>query len=179
MNKFIVLMVGIILPAIVFFSSCKKEESNIEKQNATNNYEQLSGEKIVLGKKLENPYSVANMKRAYAELKKEYAEKNGGDSLEDINIYTTNLYVRFLPANIDEYDTLVSDTTLELFDHPLDYEISGEGSYYHDPDLPADQITWQYCAPKVDHELPDIEREIIEELYLPLEDTLLTGIEKS
>lgn len=179
MNKFIVFKVGIILTAIVFFTSCKKEESMIEKQDATNYAEQFNGEKIVLGKKLENPYTVENMKRAYAELKKEYAEKDGGDSLDEINIYTTNLYVRFLPNNIDEYNILADDTTLEIFDFPLDYEIEEGGTYYHDPALPADQITWQYCAPKVECELPEIESEVIEELYLPQEDTTLNRIEKN
>lgn len=180
MNKFIVFKVGIIiLTAMVYFTGCKKEESVIVKQDATNTSEQSKGEKVVLGKKLENPYTVANMKRAYAELKREYAEKEGGDSLEEINIYTTNLYVRFLPNDIDEYNILAFDTTLEIFNFPLDYELKEGGTYYHDPALAENQITWQYCAPKAECELPEIEIEIIEELYLPQEDTILINVEKS
>ncbi len=121
-----------------------------------------------MGKKLDNPYTVENMKKAYIELKREYAEKSG--SGEEIDIRTTHLYIRFLPANLDEYNVLAEDSTLELFEYPLDYDIEQGGTEYHDPELAENQITWQYCAVPVNFKFPQIEHELIEELYLPQED---------
>ena len=68
---------------------------------------------IVLGKKLENPYTTENMRDAFTSL---YPSKSGTE------IQTTHLYVRFLPDNEDEMETL-SSFGLDLVDYPVDYEI--------------------------------------------------------
>ena len=59
------------------------------------------------------------------------------------------------------------DTLLQLYDYPLDHEIEQEGDVYHDPDLPKDQITWQYTVVKPDYKFPDIRYEILSELFIP------------
>ena len=54
---------------------------------------------MVLGEKLENPYSIANMEKAYADLIKTRAAG-------DFKIETTDLYVRFylrIPLNYWSY----------------------------------------------------------------------------
>ena len=62
-----------------------------------------------------------------------------------------------------------SDTTIFYYSYPLDYEILEDGCYYHDPEIPTDMPTYQYCAVAVDQKLPDVEYEILENLYI-LED---------
>ena len=69
---------------------------------------------------------------------------------EDLKIITTNLYVKFIPKTEQEKDNLMIDSSLVLYDYPLDTEILNNGDYYLDPLTPADQPTPQYYAVKVD-----------------------------
>lgn len=117
----------------------------------------LSHEKIVLGARLENPYKTENITRAFQAL---YPVKS--DRLE---IRTTDLYVRFLPKTEEEYELLQS-LDMMMTDHPLDYEIVEEGDWYHDPEVPEGNVTWQYAVVPRDFEFPDMEYEIIDECYL-------------
>ena len=102
---------------------------------------------IKLGKQLENPYSVENMKKALESLR-----ANG--RTEAIEITPTHLYLRFKPKNEEELSILKRDSTLILYDYPLDHEIEVMGNFYRNPALPPDQPTYQYCAVKVDKVLP-------------------------
>jgi hypothetical protein len=121
---------------------------------------------IQLGAKIENPYSLTNMRKAYLELASSGSLKSA--STDTSVIQPTHLYVRFLPKDTLEYDILKSDTTLVLFGYPLDCELS-EGVNYHDSTLPANQITWQYTKVPVGYVFGSIAYEIIEELYMPFE----------
>lgn len=117
-----------------------------------------------LGKQLENPYSVENMLRAYENL------KESGEITEELEITASHLYLKFKPKDEKEFGLLKSDTTLELYAYPLDYEILEGGNFYHDPSLPITQPTYQYCAVSVDKILPtSIEYEILAELFIPEE----------
>lgn len=160
-------------------SSCQKEDNlltsleDITKDEETHHHhhedkpfkltdEQIalqiaSERKLILGKKLENPYSLENMKKAKARTQ---------NLRNDIEITTTDFYVRFLPKDIDELNLLEQDTTLELYSYPLDYEVTERGDYYHDPTLPISAITWQYTAVSKDYNFPNVEYEIIENLFL-------------
>ena len=71
----------------------------------------LAHEKIVLGKRLENPYKTANITKALQDL---YPVKS-----DRIDVRTTDLYVRFLPKSEAEYEALQS-LGLNLMDHPMD-----------------------------------------------------------
>ena len=118
----------------------------------------LSHGMIELGEKLEDPYTVANIQEAVARL---YPTRAGG-----ISIQATDLYVRFLPKNEEEY-ALLLDKGLKLTDHPVDYRIVKEGDYYHDPELAENAITWQYAVVGKDFEFPaGIRCEILDECYL-------------
>ena len=117
----------------------------------------VTGE-IILGEKLNNPYSLNNMKEAWKQL-------NGTKSGEYGNEPEANwLYVRFLPKDSTEFMAIEN---LNLFCYPLDYQILQYGEYYHDPDLDEDQITWQYTRVTPDYEFPDIEYEILDECFVP------------
>ena len=120
----------------------------------------------LLGKKLEHPYSVENMRKAWDSLKT--ANPNGRISREERDITTTHLYVKFMPHSSEDMDVLARDSTLDLYDYPLDYEILEHGDYYHDPNVPLDQPTPQYCAVKVGYPFPsEVDYEILEHLFAP------------
>ena len=132
--------------------------------------EELSDEQIVptastiIGKQLENPYSIKNMKKALMELENESGLKSA--NTDEFEIETTHLYVRFLPKTEEQLNTLKKDTLLNIFDYPLDYEILKEGLYYHDPSLPDSSITWQYTVVRPDYNFPDIDYEVLSELFI-------------
>ena len=114
---------------------------------------------IVLGDRLENPYSVGNMTKALAEV---YPTKAGQTALS-----ATHLYVRFLPVREVQLRRLAR-LGVEVLDHPVDYEIVREGDWYHDPSVEADRITWQYAVVKSDFPFPrDIRHEVLEACYIP------------
>ncbi len=124
--------------------------------------------RIQLGEQLENPYSVANMQKAYESL--ESSDKLKSSILASIVIVPSHLYFRFLPTDTVELNILQNDSSLELFDYPLDYEITEDGSYYQDPNITEDNITWQYTTVPVDYQFPNIKYEVIYNCFIPDED---------
>ena len=112
---------------------------------------------IVLGDRLDNPYKTENMVRALMSLYPTKADR--------VELKSTDLYVRFLPEDKEQYD-LLEDMGLHLVDHPLDYDIAVEGDWYHDPLVPEGDVTWQYAVVPVGFEFPDIRYEVIHECYL-------------
>ncbi|MFZ5942277.1 MAG: hypothetical protein ACOYXB_17055 [Bacteroidota bacterium] len=154
-------VISIFFVLMIFSLSCEKvgdqEQISIEK-NSTNDG------MMILGNKIPNAYTVENMTQAYQNLIQ--ASKKGVIDL-DIPLMPTHYYIRFLPRTEYELYQLQKDTTLILFDFPMDFEIVGNGTYYHDPSLPDTAITWQYCTVEANFNFPDIEYELLEELFLP------------
>lgn len=119
----------------------------------------VSHEMIVLGDQLEDPYSFTNITKAVQSLY--------GTKAERLDISPTNIYVRFLPKEESEFETLRL-MGVELIDHPFDYEVLVDGDYYRDPSIAEDEITWQYAVVPADFKLPDgIRYEILDECYIP------------
>lgn len=154
----------------IFLYSCQNEFET----ETISPVQQVEPENMTkLGEKLENPYSIVNMQRALDTILKETRLANTQQARafrqtsEIIEIKATDLYVSFLPKDSLELDIIKKDTTLVLYDHPLDYEIEEQGEHYHDPDLAEDQITWQYKVVKPDYEFPEIEHEVLSELFIP------------
>ncbi|WP_299064808.1 hypothetical protein [uncultured Polaribacter sp.] len=152
--------------------SCQKEDEFVNEEISS--IQQTKPENITkLGNKLENPFSVTNMQRALDTILKEvkksksYQAKSFQKSAEQIEIKKTDLYVRFLPKDSLELNIIEKDTTIVLYDHPLDYEIEEQGEYYHDPELPEDQISWRYTVVKPDYEFPEIQYEVLSDLFIP------------
>jgi hypothetical protein len=116
---------------------------------------------MILGEKLENPYSVENMKAAYEKLQADNVLKSG------LQIEATHLYVRFRPKNGKEQYLITGDTTLHVYDYPLDVKIKKGGTHYHDPEIPKNEITWQYTVVPVDYEFPKVQYQKLADLYLP------------
>lgn len=92
----------------------------------------------VLGVRLPNPYTVTNMRQAYINI-------TGQTSMPAV----THLYVKFKPSNLSQLkqlDSIMEARNLDLFDTPLDYQVTQEGDYYQDPSIPMEQITWLYAV---------------------------------
>lgn len=167
---------SLILAVMAFVAlSCNKEESPHPTRPASIDYQygaDLKHEMIVLGKRLENPYTTENMTRALESLYPTKADR--------VDLRTTDLYVRFLPADEREYDILM-EMDVELVDHPMDYVIAVEGDWYHDPEVPEDKMTWQYAVVSPDFDFPDIRYEVIDECYISEHDPVTrssdTGID--
>ena len=115
---------------------------------------------IVLGDRLEDPYTVENMNKALAAL---YPTKAGR-----VVLPATHLYVRFLPADERQYAELEA-LGVHLVDHPVDYEIVREGDWYHDPEIDPERITWQYAVVDADFDFPaGIRYELIDKCHIPV-----------
>lgn len=152
----------VILLMSLALMSCSKEDVHSERGIDYSYGKDLTHEMIVLGERLENPYKTENMRKA---LKSLYPTK-----ADRVDLRTTNLYVRFLPADEQEYDALTAAGVL-LLDHPLDYDILVDGDWYHDPQVPDGNITWQYAVVPEDFVFPDIRHEVIDECYIAEHDS--------
>ena len=144
------------LMALVMMA-CSKEGPSSGRNLNYDYGKNLSHEKIVLGERLENPYKTVNITKALNALYPTKADR--------VDVKTTDLYVRFLPSTQSQCDSLVA-MGLRLTDYPLDYDILVEGDWYHDPDIPEGELTWQYAVVPTDFEFPDIQYEVIDECFI-------------
>lgn len=147
--------------SLFFLVSCESNDnySDVFKEVPTTT--DGSQKVIQLGKKLNNPYSVDNMKNASSILQNEGMLRSSS-----FEIKATHLYVRFLPSDSDEFKLLINDSTLSLFSYPLDYELT-EGDIFIDSTLRGSEYTWLYTRVPIDFISPIACMEILEELYLP------------
>jgi len=153
-----------ILAVPLLMASCSKDLGRDPYDSTNFEYESgITHDMIILGEKLENPYTVDNVGKALASI---YPTK------ARVDVETTNLYVRFLPADDDEL-SLISD--LELTDHPLDYSIAKEGDWYHDPAVDDNDVTWMYAVVDKDYVFPPVKYEIIDECFLTENRTVTRG----
>ena len=136
--------------------SCSRIDTDVYRGVDYSYGKNLSHERIELGSKLDNPFKTSNMRRAYTSL---YPTRSGED------LPTTNLYVRILPRNEEEFNKLNSEG-LELLDHPLDYEIAKEGDWYHDPGITEGNYTWQYTVVPADFDFRKYHYELLDECFL-------------
>ncbi len=160
-----------VLITLLILSSCTREEFKPYKiEDKLQTSEDISNQRtegqIVLGAKVDDPYAIENMKKAYRNL------KASSPNTPNIDIAANHVYIRFLPKDEAEWNVLKSDTSIMLFDFPLNYEIKKMGTYYHDPSLPKDAITWQYCVLPINYKLPNIRHEIIYEVFIPEDNNL-------
>ena len=145
------------LPVLMLLSCSKTPADSVSIPDQSPDGE-VSHEMIVLGEKMEDPYAVENVRRAYTML---YPTKSARN-----DVRPTDLYVRFLPENEAQYQALVA-TGIYILDHPVDYRILKEGDYYQDPAVAEDAITWQYAVVSKDFAFPEgIRYELLDECYL-------------
>lgn len=147
----------LLVPALL--AGCDRADVDSPDDGPSAAYGTVYHDEIVLGDRLEDPYSVENVKSAIASL---YPTKAGRVDVEE-----THVYARFLPAGEEDYQRLL-DLGLDLSDHPFDYEIVKEGDWYHDPSVEKEHITWQYAVVSRGFAFPeDIRYEILDRCYIP------------
>jgi hypothetical protein len=83
----------------VVIIACERNDLPLNDEPLSSEFENNNG-MTVLGEKLDNPYSVENMEKAYINL------KSSGYETPGVQIETTHLYIRFLPKNYDELSLL-------------------------------------------------------------------------
>lgn len=173
-------IVTLLVLSFTLFNACTKDEVNLNQEKANKDESESSiapsfsiedrdVQPTILGEQKENPFSVENMQIALDSLIANIENVEGGVNLKsakNIEIKATDLYVRFLPKDSIKYSMLESDTTLKLFDIPLDYDVEQLGDYYYDSTLTT-PYTWQYTTVKPDYIAPiGIEYEILSELFI-------------
>lgn len=148
----------LMLAAVVMVGACSEKGLDLQNEDESGS-STVSHEMIVLGNKMEDPYSVSNVTKALNNL---YPTKAGR-----VDVTPTDVYVRFLPKSEEEYQKLVA-AGYEIMDHPLDYKIVRDGDYYHDPEVSDEEITWQYAVVPHGTVMPsDIEYEVLDDCFIP------------
>ncbi|MHB1277075.1 MAG: hypothetical protein ACYC1Q_01605 [Bacteroidia bacterium] len=90
------------------------------------------------------------------------------------NIRVTHKYIKFKPQDSIQFGQLIQDTTIILFDYPMDRKLTKAGTYYKDPSLTEEQPNFQWTCVTVNKVLPSgIPYDVLADLYLPEEDPFL------
>ena len=121
-------------------------------------------DQTVLGRQVVNPYSLTVVREAYAQLL-----GDPGFPSDSLHIAPSHLYVRFAPQTLEDEFALARDSSLTLFDVPLDHEIAIPGSSYRDPAVADGHSTYLYTAVRADYPLAGlvVEYEVLDTLYQP------------
>jgi hypothetical protein len=110
--------------------------------------------RTLIGEKRKNPYTVENMNKAYKTL---YGKEG--------NLKATHRYIMFKPTELEHYKKL-AESSLNLYDYPLDHEVIEMGDYYRPENAPDNENYNLYAAAALDEEIPDVSLEELEQLYL-------------
>ena len=89
----------LMLAAVVMVGACSEKGLDFQNEDESGS-STVSHEMIVLGNKMEDPYSVSNVTKALNNL---YPTKAGR-----VDVTPTDVYVRFLPKSEEEYQKLVA-----------------------------------------------------------------------
>jgi len=157
---------GILIVVLaILMSNCSKElpvSSNSDPEIA--NFKESESANFKKGKKIVNPYTTKRMETARQTLLDE--GQVDGNLLNEIQIKTTDLYVKFKIKSADEYDKLATEDELELFPYPLDYDYGDVHGVIVDPEA-GEKPEWLYTVVKPDYNFSSIHYKIIDELFLP------------
>lgn len=125
------------------------------------------------GKKLENPYSVKNMRKAFSNLKEKTKSVTSKEALvpvDDLEIEPNYRYVEITPTTASQEAEIKRDSSLIVFDYPLDYEFTDEVLDAR-PELAPDEFPVYYSAIKINSDVAsEAYYQTLEELYIPEED---------
>jgi len=175
---------------IMAIYSCKKDNSKTEAEKLTNYLAQQDVKHY-------NPYALANMQKAMANLimtdlqltakqKLQYLHgkvmATAGNDLLTINksltakessklveqeMKATHYYIKFMPANQADYAKLKVDSNLIIYPFPLDAAVSEYSGSYRDPAVPVGVPTYQYASVPVNYVLPEVPYIKLADLFLP------------
>ncbi len=163
------ILLGVMLLGFITFNSCQKDRLldeptdqnvfNVSTQKIeTRTSEDDSLQLTVLGEFRTNPFTVENMATAHNELY--------GTNLTVMP--TTDLYVKFLPADVEDVKKL-EDTDEFFYDYQLEYEVVEMGDYYFQPEDP-EELPTLYAVVAPDFTFPQVTYQIIAELHVDYTD---------
>lgn len=168
----------------ILFANCNNDDeilkdSEISKSNNTLVMRTNENDKpdehmpIILGEKLDNPYTVANMQSAFDY----YNSVVPNSPFKDKTVETTHYYIKITPNTIeqlemlDELDNSDDENAPVLHDYPLDYEIKEEGDYYVMPKDENDIFHSAYTLIPVGYQFPSsVPYIILDKIYEPTEE---------
>ena len=132
--------------------------TNIQLLNTGNEMEYTDETYMVLGLQLNNPYSIPNMTAAY----------NAFFNLQLGAVSVTHKYVRFSPTNESQIAMLDDSLELDLYTHPLDYEMLQDGDLYVNPGSSIEDLPFLYTVVPSNYNLPgNITHTVLADLHLP------------
>lgn len=159
-HLYITLTAITIFAIAMVFPGCKK--TLIENQQLQQTTSTIVDTEGVVGKQLENPYSVINMQKALNNLLGVLY-----DSKYAIN--PSHYYIKIKPHSEEDVDLLKRDSLLDLYHYPLDYDYGdgfGKPKCVMTPEGVPESF---YASIPVNYPFPKVDYEILEELYIPEE----------
>lgn len=146
----------------------KKEKESIALERGS--IDDPSGERVILGKKMENAYSVSTMQSAFDYYNNLYPNSQYQGRIVEPNFK----YIKIEPATeqdlvaLEKIDSEREDVFLS--NYPLDYEVLQEGSEYIDSTyIGKEEFKPTYTVIPIDETL-DIPYTVIEKLYEPTDE---------
>lgn len=115
---------------------------------------------MVLGNKLNNPYTLSNMKKAFEAL----------GSAKAKTLTYNRIYVKLLPQTQEQVLDFLTNENVNrcISEYPVDYEILKEGNIYFDPKVSSDTfIKPYYCVANSIADIPNVPYQILEYGYVP------------
>ncbi len=154
-------------------TSCRDEIKETEASNTSvkEAYLDADEQEIVLGDKIENPYSVENMQQAYQNImkSKDKSSKTLQKTGETIEISTNHHYVRFWCTSAEDKEKLTS-LDIQFSEFPLDREIEEEGDFFIEEDFDTETFegAWVYTSLLEDFDYASLglTYELLEDLFL-------------
>ena len=158
---------------LILFFVMSGKNSHAARDNAARLAESDGIIQMKTGEKLDNPYSVQNMRNAFSQ----YNRENPNSRFQRrAPIEATHLYIQINPTTKEHLIALneldgAEDGSIVLHDFPLDHEITTEGDYYHNPADESDLFNPVYTVIPVGFNLPaGLPYQIIEQVYQPGEE---------
>lgn len=169
------LILGLAVLSITFFNSCndvEKLQPTLDQSVISSSVTSETSEGLMeFAPQTPNPYTILNMQIALDSL---IANNELNCDVSKFNIRVTHKYIKFKPQDSIQFGQLIQDTTLILFDYPMDRKLTTAGTYYKDPSLTEEQPNFQWTCVPVGKVLPSgIPYDLLADLYLPEEDSQL------
>ena len=158
---------GIFFALLALFITCENEPSQIDEaiQNT------IVDDPLANLPRLENPYSVSNMRKALESLQSK-TTKGPDNPYTALNIRPTHLYVKFTPRNEHELLAVKQDTLIELYDYPLDVE-DWVINRYSESNYRENKPPQLWASIKVDQKIPKgCPSVVLERLFIPNENKI-------
>jgi hypothetical protein len=158
------------------YFSCSNDETldhlsisngQLESRSSDNRDDNLTETSTILGRQRNNPYTVANMTKAYNTIYK--------TNLTSLPV--THKYIKFIPTTLDHVELIQAwelAQRVAVFDFPLDYEITTMGDSYYDPAVSDSLLTYRYASVPVGVTMPNVPYLLISDVVIPPYNSFLT-----